>query len=211
MFSRLIPFFKKIKKIFFFIKLSKFNIFEDYLYKENYQFDKIIKMCTNKKIALVGNSRKLLEGKNNIDSYDVVIRINIMPLEKYYTSIGRRCDILMFSNGAANLLNDTVPKVYLTNKNRYITKYAKGELFHFPILWWNNLFKILSARPTSGAMAFYLLINILKDPDITLFGFDHDNKTWYSSNVPMNLPHNYVNEKKMFTSCLNKKIKYANT
>ena len=203
--------FTKIEKILFLIKLSKSNIFENYLYKENYNFDKLIRFCKGKKIALVGNSRKLLKEKNDIDSYDVVIRINIIPLEEYHESIGKRCDILMLSNGATNLLNATLPKVYLTNKNRHITKYAKGDLYHFPILWWKELFNILSARPTSGAMAFYLLIKILKDPNITLFGFDHDTKTWYSSIAPKNLPHNYKNEKKLFASLLNKKIKYAKT
>ena len=206
-------FWKKIERMIFLFKISKFNIFENRKYKEISDFSKIADICEGKKIALIGNSPKILLKKTNIDSYDVVIRINLLPPKKHRHLIGERCDILMLSTGPINLINKNFIKVYLTNKNRHYTKYGKGEIVHYPLRWRDEICRMVGPRPSSGAMSIHFLIKLLGDPDITLFGFEHSNDSWHEINFSKqkkNSPHNYEAEKKFFSSLLNEKIKYSN-
>ncbi len=55
--------FEKINKVLFLIKISKFNIFENKKNKKKNSLNKLKKILENKKIALVGNSPKLLKKK----------------------------------------------------------------------------------------------------------------------------------------------------
>jgi hypothetical protein len=206
----IVSLFQKIKGIIFLLKISKFNIFENFDYEENHDFSKIQKLCEGKKIALVGNSPKLVLKKTNIDTYDVVIRINLLPMDKHKHLVGKRCDILMLSTGPINLINKNFIKLYLTNKNRHFTKYGRGEVVHYPLEWWNKLHNLLGFRPSSGAMSIHFLTELLKDTDITLFGFEHVNTTWWEGKIyQKNNPHNYKAEKKFFSSLLSNKIKYS--
>lgn len=164
-----------------------------------------------KKVALIGGAKNIFNKKNYIDDYDVVIRINNLPKPEYYDYLGKRCDLLMLSTGPINLLNDSFLKVWMTPKNRFFTKYAKGEIFHYPEDMWKELYNILNSRPSTGAMSLHFLKNILSEPDITLFGFDHGFMNVWYQNEKLNYTrsHNTKNEKEFFSKIIGDKIRYS--
>ncbi len=207
--------FEKINKVLFLIKISKFNIFENKKNKKKNSLNKLKKILENKKIALVGNSPKLLKKKNNIDDFDVVIRINLLPLKKHKKYVGERCDIMMMSSGTTKLIDENYIKVYFSDKNSYIAKYGKGEIYTFPLKYHKYLTKKINARPTSGLMSIYLLTKLIKYPKITLFGFDHTHTSWHANEFGTNISssrHNLISEKKLFLDFCKKYkgINYSN-
>ena len=193
--------FNKLQKLLFLIQSSKFNVFENYKLNEKSNIKKLKKYLKNKKIALVGNSPKLLYKKRNIDKFDLVIRINVLPLKKYEKYLGTRCDIMMMSTGAIKLIDENYIKIYLTDKNRHLVKYGKGEIYTFPLKYHKYLTKKIKSRPTSGLMAIYFLTKLIKNPNITLFGFDHSPTSWVANEFNIKISstkHNLLNEKKLF-------------
>jgi hypothetical protein len=101
-----------LKKIYFYFCISKYNFFfkKKIIFQQS-NFTHLKKILYNKKIALVGNSPELLKTNNYIDSYDIVIRLNILPKKKDYDKLGKRCDILMLSTGPISLINENFIKI----------------------------------------------------------------------------------------------------
>lgn len=209
MFLKLMKFFE-LK--FFYFCISKFNFFYKKKKIKNTDFSEIKKKLQNKNIALVGNSHRLLRKINRIDTYDVVIRINIVPPKKIHRQVGKRIDFLFLqgSGGTHWLLEKDIPKVWLENVSSQTSNYAKGKIFHYPELWEKDLSRTLKNNcPTAGAKSIHFLLKILKNPKITLFGFDHKPGNWYIYNF--NRLHDYKKEAKFFKSLVKKykNIKYA--
>ena len=184
----------------------------------NYNYELLKNFLENKKIALIGNSKKIYKQKNNIDSFDVVIRINITPKKKYYSKVGKRCDIIMLSNGPARLLMKDTIKVWTvpfnTNFINYIPLHKKlyknYQLYHFRNDWWQELYNQIGARPSAGASSLHFLVKLLKRPDITLFGFEHKKgNAWYAELPKQQDSHDYNAEKKYFRSLVGNNIRYA--
>lgn len=207
--------FNKIKIILFLIKISKINILENGKFNKKNNYKKLQVFLKNKKIALVGNSPKLLNFKNNIDEYDVVIRINLLPLKKHYKFVGKRCDIMMMSSGPIKLIDENFIKIYFSTNKKYIVKYAKGETYVFPTKYYKILFNKIKSRPTTGMMALFFLIKLIRNPKITLFGFDHTPTSWYANEYRAKISsskHDFLKEKKLFLyfSKKYKGINYSN-
>lgn len=200
----------KIKKILFLIKISKFNFLIKKKYIENYNFEELVSNLKNKKIALIGNSKNLLKKKNwDIDNYDIVIRLNILPTPELKNYLGSRCDILMLSHAPINLLNNSFIKIWMSPKNRHFTNYSEGVVYHYPIKWWNALFEKLNARPSTGAMALDFLVRILPELEIELLGFDHTYENVWYNNIYQGRVHNFEKERLFFEEMINKyNIKY---
>ena len=198
-------------KLFYFC-ISKYNFFYKKNIKLNYDLNILKKILQNKKIALVGNARENLFKKNNIDSFDIVIRINLPPHKKYHNTIGKRCDILFLqgSGGTHHMLNNNFIKVWLDHKTAIYSHYGIGEIYNYPYKWEKELTNIIKANPTAGARSFHLLNKLLIYPNITLFGFSHKLTNWYKLNLN-NLHHKPHLEKKFFKNVMNKnpKIKYS--
>jgi hypothetical protein len=207
-------FIKKITKLIFFIKISKLNIFENYKIGKTENISKLKNILDNKKIALVGNSPILLKKKQNIDNFDVVIRINILPFKKHYKYVGKRCDIMMMTSGIEKLVDKNYIKIFFSEKENYMTKYGHGKIYCCPAKYRKQIDKKVKGRPTTGLRSLYLLTKIIKNPDITLFGFDHTPKSWYANEVNAHISHskhNFLEEKKIFLSLCKKykKIRYS--
>ena len=217
-------FFLNINKIYFKFCISRINFFFKKKSNPNYEYN----LLQNKKIALVGNSKNLLDlnEENIIDDYDVVIRINHLPDIKLHKKIGKRCDILMLTHGPMHLLNPNFVKIWLDNNNIYYSNYIKQTVFHYRQDWLFELKNILNANPSTGARSLHFLTKCLNKPDITLFGFTHEPKAWYhrldnnwttqkidevenSSSIHNNpIGHDFDAEKKYFNSLVNQNIKY---
>lgn len=202
-----------INKIIFRVKTSKFNLLLKKTYNnDEKKFSNLVKFVGDKSIALVGGSKKLLLKENNIDDYGIVIRINNLPNNKVHKFLGKRCDILMLSRNPIHLINKNFIKIWMTNKNRYLLNYAKGEIFTYPLNMWNELYNTLQSRPTTGAMALHFLKTLFPNNKIYLFGFDHNlGNVWYDNNQQnISHPHNELREKIYFQSTVNDSIKYMN-
>ena len=188
MFLKLMRFFE----LKFFIFVSRNSIFFIKKKIKNTDFSEIKKKLQNKNIALVGNSHRLLRKINRIDTYDVVIRINIVTPNNIHRQVGMRIDFLFLpgSGGTDWLLDFDIPKVWLENVSSQVSNYAKGKIFHYPELWEKDLSRTLKNNcPTAGAKSIHFLLKILKNPKITLFGFDHKPGNWYIYNF--NRLHDY--------------------
>tara|TARA_Y100000996_G_C22550531_1_gene653516 strand:- start:95 stop:730 length:636 start_codon:yes stop_codon:yes gene_type:complete len=195
---------KFLKKFF----LSKYNFFLLKKYSPNYNYSVLRKKLNNKKIALVGNSKKILKHKDNKSNkkFDFVIRINVYPKIKSTKSFIDRCDILMFSNNPENYLKKNCLKVWLGERRyEYWSNITKEITYNSNPDWYRQLELKLKAPPSTGAMAFNFLTKILKNPKITLIGFEHkQGNAWYKKlNQPKD-SHNYKNEKKFFEEILKK-------
>ena len=203
--------FNKLRKIIFLIKISKFNILRKNIITENYNFEEFKSKYNNKKIALVGNSKNLLKKDTyQIDSYEVVIRLNLLPPKRFSRNLGKKCDVLMMSHSPINLLNSSFYKVWMSPKNRFYGNYAKGKLIYYPLQWWDELYALLGSRPSTGMMAIDFLTRVLSNPKIDIFGMDHKyENAWYTDKVQPRT-HDFKKESSLFKKYLNKNIKYIN-
>ena len=58
------------------------------------------KLIDKKKVCVFGNAESVLNKKRNIDSYDVIIRMNYgYPRHEVYEQIGTRTDVWFFGGG----------------------------------------------------------------------------------------------------------------
>ena len=201
------------RRIFFRFCVSKLNFFYTKKISPNYNYQSLENYLKNKKIALVGNSKNILYEKKNIDEFDIVIRINIPPIKKYYNKIGKRCDIIMLSNGPVKLLIPNVYNVWFSPNYNFVPFHKKlfynYQLVHYRFDWFEELRGILGSNPSTGAQSLHFLIKLLKKPNITLFGFDHNRgNAWYADLPVQKDSHDWNAEKKYFESLINDNIRY---
>ncbi len=147
---------------------------------------KIQSLIQGKRVALVGNSRKVLGQQFDIDCYDVVIRMNDawqLP-EEMKRSVGTRLDLLCVS-GKKRKIEELAEKAFLvmwmSPKNRdMISKSTCDKIDFYPLDWWQDLYEILGARPSTGCMAVDTVRRLIGDGTLTLYGFDFfQNDSWH--------------------------------
>lgn len=149
-----------------------------------------------KKIAIIGNSKKVIGKKYPIDQYDVVIRINRawnLP-ESMKNDVGRRLDILCISGGERknleNLVSSEFRTIWMARKRRdEINPDIANKLSFYPIEWWYELYENIGEFPSTGCMAFDLFSRLIGDDGhITLYGFDFfQSDNWYNKKKIKNL------------------------
>jgi len=138
----------------------------------------------NKRIALLGNAKSILNKEKDFNNYQVIIRMNNGHPEGKEKFIGSRTDILVLST----LLSEETIKEFnakyvfwATPKNRDNTKYD----FYYDLVEWGNLFKKLrNNRPSTGCMIFDYLVNNVNFELLDLYGFDFwSTPTWYTNSI----------------------------
>ena len=166
---------------------------------------------TGRRIAVIGNAQSILEHQygSDIDSHDVVIRLNLGSIVDQ-VSQGSRTDILGFSfpQVTSSWVEQNLgrPKlIWLTPKNRDNSAYFdsfKQNIYYYPISRWEKLSKaIKNGRPSSGLMMIDL-VQIMQPKEINLFGFDFKKtKTYYLKNDHVG-PHSWDLEEKLVTKIL---------
>ncbi|WP_425483817.1 glycosyltransferase family 29 protein [Hongsoonwoonella zoysiae] len=139
-------------------------------------------MIHNRRVAIVGNSEIIFQRENNIDSFDVVVRLNngFIINEFHYKYLGSRTDILMVSGFRGPRVLDAAPNIiWMTPKFRdKLTDLERNTLIFYPISWWEELYSRVGCRPSTGLMAVDLVSRLIGCGEITLFGFDF----WQSNN-----------------------------
>lgn len=140
--------------------------------------EKIQSLINGKDIALVGNSRNVLGSAFPVDKHDVVIRMNgawKLP-DDMIQSIGSKLDILCISGHKKEIdsIVATLPNVvWMSPKSRdNLSDSARDKLSFYPLEWWEELYKEIGSRPSTGCMAVDMIRRSIGDGHLTLYGFD---------------------------------------
>ncbi len=148
--------------------------------------------CSNKTIAIVGNSSVLLRASHGkeIDSHDVVIRMNhaVRYLDKYSVDTGKKTDIY---DCEVSIIPHVIEFCKLS-RAKYCTRLIRWNLTEpnpNEQLLINNVQKIYlgeprvhsqlkntyfaeKIKPSTGAAVFNFLINFIDYKSINMYGFD---------------------------------------
>jgi hypothetical protein len=173
-------------------------------------------LLNNKNICLLGNSNSILKNPKNIDSYDIICRINKgnpIGKEKF---IGSRTDILFLSTKIedSEIRKNYNPKYVLwvtkdiTKQSNWITQ----RVIKVPTEDWQEVKNKLTTLPSSGCVSIYFLIKHINFNKLDIYGFDFfKSGTWYHhlKNQPW---HSGNREEQFITNLIkdNQKVRLIN-
>lgn len=174
---------------------------------------KIQKLCKGKKMCIIGNADSVLKKKKNIDSYDIIGRMNRGKPVGKETYIGSRTDILFLSTGISrkgievgfgiSLKDHTIAKnkyvVWMTANHRLAHPWVIRNAIQNPKKDWHELHKKLGINPTTGMMTLKFVLQYLDFESLTIYGFDFfATKSWYNTKVDSGLKHSGAKERVLF-------------
>lgn len=178
------------------------------LNKNNVTPGKLQEYLKDKKIAVIGNARTVLEEEHpEIDGYDVIIRFNKGKPNGKEKHIGSRTDILSLCIPFSEDMKQLKPKyiIWLDIDGRNPLTLLDDEVFVY--LYEPELRRILGVPPSSGCMIIDFLIRKCgcRPEDLFLYGFDFfKSGTWYrGADVKYNCPHAGDIEKRYVQELLN--------
>jgi len=170
---------------------------------ENQSLTEIQEFCKDKRICLLGNANSILDEKKDIDSFDIVGRMNRgMPRGKE-AFIGSCTDLLFLSThmSGENIRNSFNPRfvVWMTVCNRLASSWVLKNAIQNPTEDWDALFDKLSINPTTGIMALNFILKHIDFKSLIIYGFDFfTTKTWYNTKTDSGQKHNGKKEKALF-------------
>lgn len=146
-----------------------------------------------KKVAIIGNSQKLRDKGEEIDAFDVVVRMNRawdLPIQMKQ-DVGSKTDIVCLSadrEKLATILSRYSNVVWMTPKKRSeLEPSLLPNLYFYPLDFWKSLRQQLGARPSTGCMVFDLFSRLVDKGDLTMYGFDFfQSPNWYDAPVKAN-------------------------
>ncbi len=192
-----------LDEIWRFVQVAKFaheqGLSDEKIEKAAFVFDKLEenrknkvfeKLVEGKTVAVVGNGpSEIGKGKGSeIDSHDIVIRINNYQTEGFEQDYGSKTDIWVRGFGGEDL------KDYTLNNN-YLFAGITGDYFHIPLFWefqleriYRDLYsEILTAYispdhyrrllyefegdPTTGLSLIYTLLDLTPRKNVDFYGF----------------------------------------
>jgi len=166
----------------------------------------------NKEICLLGNSRSILKNPKNIDSYDIICRINKgVPVGKEQF-IGSRTDVLFL---ATRMEESSIKKfnskfvVWTTNNKKLQSDWVKENAIQNPSEDWQELKSLFpnDKLPSTGLVTIQFLIKHADFKKLTIYGFDffelsgtwyHNlkNQPWHVGKIEKKLILTWIKEKK---------------
>ncbi len=163
----------------------------------------IQKLCNGKTICLLGNADSVLCKRRNIDSFDVIGRMNRGTPKGKEAFIGSRTDILFLSThmNGKNIHNSFDPRfvVWMTVCHRLASSWVIKNAIQNPREDWHALYKELSINPTTGIMALNFLLKHIDFKSLDIYGFDFfATKTWYNTKIDSGQKHSGEKEKGLF-------------
>ena len=170
---------------------------------ENESLSEIRKFCKGKKICILGNANSVLNEKKNIDSFDMIGRMNRGTPRGKEAFIGSRTDILFLSThmSGENIQRSFDPRfvVWMTICNRLASSWVLKNAIQNPPGDWDMLYDKLSINPTTGMMALNFLLKHIDFKSLTIYGFDFfETKTWYNTRIDNGQKHSGKKEKALF-------------
>ena len=169
----------------------------------NESLDEIQEFCKGKKICILGNANSVLNKEKDIDSYDIVGRMNRGTPRGKKQFIGSRTDILFLSThmSGENIQRSFNPQfvVWMTACNRLASSWVLENAVQNPKKDWNTLHKELSINPTTGMMTLNFMLKHIGFKSLDIHGFDFfKTKTWYNTRVDSGQKHSGEKEKALF-------------
>jgi hypothetical protein len=142
-------------------------------------------LLKNKKICLLGNSNSILTNPKNIDSYDIICRINRGNPSRKERFIGSRTDVLFL---ATRMEENDIKKfnskcvIWTTKDTKLQSNWVKQNSIQNPPEDWQELSDNLTTLPSTGCVAIYFLIKYIDFLYLDIYGFDFfKSGTWYHS------------------------------
>ena len=150
------------------------------------KFEELLDYLSGKDVTIIGNAQSGLNSLNDVDSHEVVIRLNKGFPRGKELALGGRTDVLCLSLALTQAEieeNYGNPKfiVWCTPKHELMNDYLKKVAILYPQEAWDYLYKELLARPSTGCMAVAMASNAL---GVTLYGFDFwKSPNWYTNTI----------------------------
>ncbi len=168
---------------------------------------KIQEFCKGKRICLLGNADSVLKKKRNIDSFDVVGRMNRGAPQGKKEFIGSRTDIHFLSTSMSekHIERQFHPKfvVWMTSCARLAHPWVLKNAIQNPKEDWSSLYNELKINPTTGIMALKFLLDHIEFKTLTIYGFDFfKTKTWYNTKIDSGQKHSGKQEERLFMSMI---------
>jgi len=169
--------------------------------------DEIQEFCKGKDICLPGNANSILKEKKDIDSFDVVCRMNRGTPRGKEAFIGSRTDILFLSTGMSgeNIRSSFKPRfvIWMTECNRLAKPWVLENAIQNPGKDWRELQKQLGMNPSTGFLALNFFLKRIDFKSLTIYGFDFfETKTWYNTKIDSGQKHCGQKEKLLITEML---------
>ena len=176
--------------------------------------EKFKEFFNDKSVAIIGNAQSLFDHElgNEIDSHDIVIRMNSGMIQK---SISQGSKTTIWASSfplKENVVNNEFNPKYifwitpkLSVKPLYSISFHK-KMFMLPFNVWEELFKNLDeTRPTTGLSIIYFLLEHCNPKNVDLYGFDFfETKSFYLEKIRTDTPHNFSKEKEYVFSLMKK-------
>lgn len=162
--------------------------------------DAVQALCRKKEICLLGNASSVLENEKDIDSFEVVGRMNRGDPHGKEKYIGSRTDILFLSTRMEGemILKAFNPKfiVWMTIDSWLASAWVRKNAILNPWKDWCELYLRIGAKPTTGLMAINFILRHIEFKNLTIYGFDFfRTPTWYNSGPGYRGPHDPQNDK----------------
>jgi len=170
---------------------------------ENESLLKIKEFCKGKKICILGNANSVLNEEKDIDSFDIVGRMNRGTPKGKERFIGNRTDILFLSThmSGENIQRSFDPRftVWMTICNRLASSWVLKNAIQNPMEDWDALHEKLGINPTTGMMTLSFLLKHINFKSLDIYGFDFfKTKTWYNTRIDSGQKHSGKKEKVLF-------------
>ena len=164
---------------------------------------KIKKFCKGKNICVLGNADHMLHRKRDIDSFDIVCRMNRGKPQGKEQFLGKRTDILFLSTGLSRksmeLAYGLPLTVWMTVCHRLAHPWVLRNGIQNPLEDWYELKDKLTTKPSTGLMAINFILKHIDFKKLTIFGFDFfTTKSWYNTKPDSGLKHRGEEEKVLF-------------
>ena len=174
---------------------------------QNESLTGIREFCKGKNICLLGNANSVLDKKKDIDSFDIVGRMNRGTPAGKEKFIGSRTDIFFLSThmSGENIRRSFDPRfaVWMTRCNRLASSWVLKSAIQNPMEDWDALHDKLNINPTTGMMALNFLLKHIDFKSLTIYGFDFfKTKTWYNTRIDSGQKHSGKKEKLLFTKMI---------
>jgi len=164
---------------------------------------KVQRFCKDKDMCIIGNADSVVKTKKNIDSHQIVGRMNRGKPQGKEEFIGSRTDILFLSTGLSRksieLAYDPKFTIWMTANHRLAHPWVLRNGIQNPKKDWHELHSLLGINPTTGMMTLKFCLKYLQFKTLTIYGYDFfKTKTWYNTKIDSGQKHSGDKERVEF-------------
>jgi len=175
-------------------------------YKLKSGLSQIQKLCKGKRMCILGNADSMMNhmrGKE-IDSFEIIGRMNRGKPQGIEKFIGKRTDILFLSTGLSRKSIEVAYEkakfvVWMTEDHHLAHDWVLRNAIQNPIKDWRALHKRLGKNPTTGMMTLKFVLKYLDFKSLTIYGYNFlRTKSWYNTKPDKGIKHSGKKEEPLF-------------